>query len=331
MVIDPTILRTVQRSENISGSAAALGVLMGHTFSRNTGRAWRLRKRSMELWPEWVQELTRAGLPLDFKKPFIRIAKTEQEGKFLKNLLETRQHLGIERVPPELEYTINQIVPTKKYGAILSRQDGHINPIRLQECIKSSLQASKVELIPDKVKLISRNKNTSEPKWIVQLDNGEQIKRNTLIIAASIQSQNLIKPLGHEKPLIPIIGQGIEIEIESGKLEASRFPAVLNINNINLIPQSNNTFLIGASIEESQTPSKHHLNQLLSLNGISPYWIEESSIKNTWHGVRAKPLKQAAPILEKLEEGLIISTGHYRNGILLLPACAEIIGSFLRK
>ena len=31
-------------------------------------------------------------------------------------------------------------------------------------------------------------------------------------------------------------------------------------------------------------------------------------------------------ILKKLEQGLLINTGHYRNGILLAPACAEWIG-----
>jgi glycine/D-amino acid oxidase-like deaminating enzyme len=31
-------------------------------------------------------------------------------------------------------------------------------------------------------------------------------------------------------------------------------------------------------------------------------------------------------LLKELEPGLLINTGHYRNGILLAPSCAEWIG-----
>ena len=42
-----------------------------------------------------------------------------------------------------------------------------------------------------------------------------------------------------------------------------------------------------------------------------------------WHGLRARPSGRPAPLLEVLEPGLILATGHYRNGVLLAPATAE--------
>ena len=41
---------------------------------------------------------------------------------------------------------------------------------------------------------------------------------------------------------------------------------------------------------------------------------------------RAKPINEPAPLLKQLEPGLLINTGHYRNGVLLAPACAEWVG-----
>ena len=37
-------------------------------------------------------------------------------------------------------------------------------------------------------------------------------------------------------------------------------------------------------------------------------------------------LRMSLPLIKELEPGLLINTGHYRNGILLAPACAEWIG-----
>jgi len=37
-------------------------------------------------------------------------------------------------------------------------------------------------------------------------------------------------------------------------------------------------------------------------------------------------LNEPAPLLKQLETGLLINAGHYRNGVLLAPACAEWVG-----
>ena len=41
-----------------------------------------------------------------------------------------------------------------------------------------------------------------------------------------------------------------------------------------------------------------------------------------WQGLRARPDDRPAPLLEQLEPGLLLTSGHYRNGVLLAPATA---------
>jgi glycine oxidase len=45
-----------------------------------------------------------------------------------------------------------------------------------------------------------------------------------------------------------------------------------------------------------------------------------------WHGLRARPSGRPAPLLELLEPGLLLASGHYRNGVLLAPASAHWAG-----
>jgi len=42
--------------------------------------------------------------------------------------------------------------------------------------------------------------------------------------------------------------------------------------------------------------------------------------------LRARPQERPAPLLEELEPGLLLASGHYRNGVLLTPATAEWVG-----
>ena len=82
-LIDPSLDAPLQRSNShdqaLNGTAASLGVLMGNVFRRSSGRAWRLRQRSMELWPQWVERLNHPESPLRLDTPLIQLASSPLE------------------------------------------------------------------------------------------------------------------------------------------------------------------------------------------------------------------------------------------------------------
>ena len=67
------------------------------------------------------------------------------------------------------------------------------------------------------------------------------------------------------------------------------------------------------------------------MNNAAPKWIAQARVTHEWSGIRAKPKNEPAPLLKQLEPGLLINTGHYRNGVLLAPACAEWIGQKIEE
>ena len=89
--------------------------------------------------------------------------------------------------------------------------------------------------------------------------------------------------------------------------------------------------LVGATLEPGLIASANDLRKMKSINGSAPKWLKTSTIINKWDGIRARPNQSPAPLIKQLEKGLIINTGHYRNGILLAPACAEWVGSEITK
>ena len=91
----------------------------------------------------------------------------------------------------------------------------------------------------------------------------------------------------------------------------------------NLIPYGRNRLILGATVEPGTYASHQALKHMQSLYDNVPDWLKNASILNSWSGLRARPSNTYAPVLKTLEPGLIIATGHYRNGILLAPATAE--------
>ena len=84
--------------------------------------------------------------------------------------------------------------------------------------------------------------------------------------------------------------------------------------------------LIGATIEKGTKANLIDKQEMLNLKNTAPKWMTNAKVSHEWSGIRARPINEPSPLLKELEPGLLINTGHYRNGVLLAPACAEWIG-----
>ena len=100
-VYDPCLNQVVDRegsANDLSGTSASLGVLMGHVFRRSSGRGWRLRRRSMELWPQWIETLQAHQPDLKLHPGLLQIAEDEQAAERMESLAAQRVDLGLQMV-----------------------------------------------------------------------------------------------------------------------------------------------------------------------------------------------------------------------------------------
>ncbi|WP_320666714.1 FAD-dependent oxidoreductase [Prochlorococcus sp. MIT 1307] len=332
VIIDPLLKKQPTNSQlPLNGTTASLGVLMGYVFRKSSGRGWRMRKRSMELWQEWSTLLNTPETPFALNKPLMQLASSEKEAFIMEKLINERQGLGLEIFPISPEKKLDRLLPTHKYGGLISTQDGRINPLQLQKCLLGALEKLNVQIICKRVIEIKRGSSTKPRQWYLHLSNKKKIAKEIIIICAPLSSEALLKPLGYNVPITPILGQVIDLKLKSDQKNWSGWPAVLSHEGINLIPYNQNRLLMGATLEIGTVASKEKLEQMKSMNGTAPDWLKEAEIINHWSGLRGRPLNCPAPILKNLEPGLIIATGHYRNGILLAPASAEWVVNEVNK
>ncbi len=324
VIIDPELNQHKNCDRYENASKASLGILMGNIFRRSTGRSWRLRQRSMSLWPELIQELYDVDKSIRIEKPLIQLASDKKELELMKKLCRERASLGLKLLDPARDQTIKGSWPRNEYGGLISKNDGRINPHKLLKCLRISLDKLKVKTISTKVISLSRSSQGKQAEWEIMLESREILTKDFVIICSALGSQSLLKKTGHEQQMEAVLGQAIHLTLnDDDQNNWEDWPAVITSNGINLIPLERNEILIGATLEPGIKPSRSALSQLKSLNGLAPKWIKNVSIKKQWYGIRARPLGQPAPLLKTIEPGLIINTAHYRNGILLAPACAE--------
>ena len=319
-IVDPTQQR--------NSSNAALGLLMGNMYQKRKGRSWALRKQSIELWPKWLEYLQGFNNELKITKPLIKLTSNEEKFKKLEKFIyetndEDLQILGKDSI---LVKNIHKAFQTKKIKGIISLKDGRINAISLLKTLDTYLKNKKVVFLKDEILKIRKSNN----HWIATSRNNKEINSDIIILCNSLNSINLIDNISQNIKLKPVLGQALEIEINDEEVDLLSLPKQFNINGKNIIPISKTKLIIGSTDEYSTNPEKNVFEKLTNIIDKKPSWLKKGKISKKWYGIRSRPDGEPSPIMKNLEDGLIICTGFYKNGILLAPSCSKWVANEIK-
>ena len=297
---------------------------MGHVFRRSSGRGWRLRRRSMELWPQWVQALTSHEASLTLQTGLLQIAADAESAERMAALVQHRADLGLELLTSE---QLQDIWPHAAHGGLHSRMDGRIDPLGLQSALRQALPQANAHPIASCVVKLER----CGSRWTVHHAEGGHSRHDSVVICSGLSADDLLEPLGHSRPMGPVLGQALTLALSQGPTSWAAWPAVLVDQGFNLIPDGPGRMLLGATVEPGSQAAEDPLALMRHLNDSAPDWLRSARVIEHWSGLRARPIERPAPLMEVLEPGLILASGHYRNGVLLTPATAEWVGTALEQ
>jgi len=123
----------------------------------------------------------------------------------------------------------------------------------------------------------------------------------------------------------PIKGQVVRLR---GELPAQH---IIWCDHTYIVPRQNGEVVVGATIEDrgfDATVTQDATEQLLrDATRLVPE-IVELEIADVSAGLRPA-MPDGRPLIGELDNGLLVATGHYRNGILLAPVTAEAIAALL--
>ena len=313
----------VDQNEINNASNASLGFLMGKIYQKRKGRSWKLREKSLELWPKWLIHLQNYNSNLKMQKPLIYLTSNLEKFNKLIKLTNNYPEDGLEIIrknsPTLME--VNDIFKGNKLQGLISHQDGRIEPKKLLATLNTVIETKNIQTIKGKVIQIEKENN----KWKAKLQTDELIVSDVIILCNSLESLNLLTREIHSMKLKPVLGQAIELYCPDNTINFLRLPKHLNINGKNLIPLSQQKIIIGSTDEFNVKPDKNYIYELLNFLDRKPDWLSKSKIFKKWFGIRSRPEGEPSPLLKSLDKGLILCTGFYKNGILLAPACSNWI------
>ena len=313
----------------LSGSQAALGVLMARVFHRSSGRAWRLRQRSHTLWTEWLAELERRGHHLPRRHGLLLLAASPEDLERQAQIAADRARLGIpmQRLAPEELADLHPALPGAPLGGLLSPEDGQIDPGPLLQALLQEARAAGAATVADAAVAVERTPGAGPGhRWRLRLSGGSHLQADWLVVSLGLASADLLATLGHPLLLEPVLGQALELELPADP--AWTWPGVVVGRGVNLVPRpdlaaTGRRLWLGATLEPGAAASPQALSELRTLGGEAPPWLQEAAVVRSWQGLRVRPVGQPAPVLTEPEPGLLVASGHYRNGVLLAPATAE--------
>jgi glycine/D-amino acid oxidase-like deaminating enzyme len=215
-------------------------------------------------------------------------------------------------------------LPQGALAGLYSPHDGQIDAGLALDALLDDGERLGVERRVDRVESLA---GAGGGGWRAVLRCGESLVSEWVVLAAGGGSAELLDALGASRPLQPVLGQALELELEEATAAATDWPAAVCWRGINLVPRPDlpggRRFWIGATLEPGLGADPLAFARLLELEGAAPDWLRRARLLGRWQGLRQRPVGRPAPLLESIAPGLLLNGGHYRNGVLLAPACAE--------
>jgi len=168
--------------------------------------------------------------------------------------------------------------------------------------------------------------------WRVELAGGGAERAAWVVLAAGSASGTLLRTAAGVAggvdsgpwELEPVLGQALELELDAPL--PGHWPGVVAWRGVNLVPrpdlEGGRRLWLGATLEPGRRADPDQLRELRHLGGAAPEWLRQARVVRRWQGLRPRPVGRPAPLLEQPAPGLLLASGHYRNGILLAPASA---------
>ena len=127
---------------------------------------------------------------------------------------------------------------------------------------------------------------------------------------------------------MPARGQIVELS-----LQAPLFDAVVHGPRCYLVPRDDGRILIGSTLEfvgyKREVTAGAVRDLLDAAIELCPA-LADAQLSRSWSSFRPY-VKDGLPAIGRTEtEGLVIATGHHRNGILLAPITAELVAALVR-
>ncbi len=287
---------------------------------------YKLSADSLRQWPSFAAGLEEeTGLSVDFRDDgVIGVAFDETEAKALEERCAGLAARGaaVAMLSPEETRRLEPALAPDVAAGFFAEADAQVDPRKLLAALRESL-ARRAAVLIDGRALKAQPQNGV---WCIALASGEAVEAATLVIASGAVAAALVCGLP-KPPVFPVKGEALALDGVEGEIRR-----VVRGPGAYLCPKAGGRLVIGAT-ELADRGDLHvddaAVDGLLRRARRTAPAIEAWPELERWAGLRPGT-PDGAPILgcdPRGPEGVYLALGHYRNGVLLAPASAELLAA----
>jgi glycine oxidase len=290
-----------------------------------------LSRASLALYPEFVDSVEDAsGLVAGFRPggAIHAICRGDAERE-LSTLVALHRGLGLacEPLPYDEAAKLEPMLGRDARAAAFLPDECSVGPRTLSAAVLSAAESLGAQMCPSVevgALVLHGNKCLG-----VKTTGGKIIHAGHVVLAAGCWSSQILGASSYS-PTLPVRGQMAALRHSGAPIRH-----VLRSEQGYLVPRGETapqTIVVGSTIEnagyEKHVTSGGIEKILSAANELAPE-LEKAELIETWSGLRPGTPDQL-PILGPADiEGLVFATGHYRNGILLAPITAKLVGEWI--
>jgi glycine oxidase len=289
---------------------------------------------SARLYPDFVAALEEAsGMSTGYRRcGALHVALDRDEAAALRRVHELQRSLDLEAewLPPRRCRQLEPGLTPSFHGGVHAAGEAAVDPRLLAKALVAAVEASGGEVrtgcevvgaVWDGERLAGVGTAASE-----EIRAGAVVLANGAWAGTTEWLPATVRP-----PVRPVKGQVVELRSRDGALPCER---IVRSERVYLVPRGDGRLIVGATVEEQgfdTTVTAGGVHELLREAYRLLPDVAEMELVGSLAGLRPGTPDNLPIVGPGGVDGLVLATGHFRNGILLAPWTAERIAEALES
>ena len=327
---DVCVLERERPAAGATGVAAGMLAPVGEA-SWGEEKLLTLNRESLRRWPAFAQQLeSETGAEVEFAaRGALHVALDRDEAEELRRRYELHRSLGLESqwLTGRECRSLEPGLATAVRGGARVPGEASVDPRRLAAALLVALDRRGV---PVHSRAEVARAARDHGSWQLETRDGRELAAATLVLTAGCWSGRLdwLSPEARP-PVRPVKGEILTLRGPANEPVCERIVAG---ERVYMVPRADGRLVVGATVEErgfDTTLTAGGVHELLREGyRLLPETAELELLEAT-AGLRPGTPDNAPLIGPGLVDGLLVATGHFRNGVLQAPVTADSIAALL--
>ena len=317
-------------------SGVAAGMLAPVTEARlGEDALWRLNRASWARWPAFAAEVeASSGRAVGFRDDGTLMVALDGDDRAVLDDLAARHRamgLAVEVLRGREARALEPGLAPGVRAGLLAADERSVDPTALVPALRVAAEAAGVRFVMAEAERVLTAADGGRATGVA-VAGGVVVTAATVVVAAGCRTATLPgMPAPARPPVRPVKGQILTLSQPPGDSLLTRtVRGIVRGASVYLVPRADGRLAVGATVEErgwDTTPTAGAAYELLRDALTLVPGLDDATFVAARAGLRPGSPDDLPIVGATGVDGLVVATGHHRNGILLTPITAEAVAA----